>query len=169
LPAVTDQAAQQRRTWVAIALSTALVTVSFWAIVYAFVTEAVGDDRQPVAAGALGVALVPFVFILMAFVSGHPNAPLAILYAMGLALVVGIPLLALAGDAVTGTVMGFGAGATLALRPDPASSWARRAVAVVISGVIVFALVLAFTPLALATAPALAVTPIGIADLTAEP
>ena len=153
----------------AIALSTILITISFWAIVYAFVTEAVGDDDQPVAAAALGVALVPFVFIVLAFVSGHPNAPLAILYAMGLALVVGIPLLAVAGDAVTGTVMGFGAGATLAVRPDPASSWVRRAVAVAIAGVVVFVLVLVFTPLALASAPALAVTPIGIADMTAEP
>ena len=44
---------------------------------------------NPAAALAFGLALIPFVFIVLAFMSEHPRAPAAVFQAMVLALLVG--------------------------------------------------------------------------------
>ena len=55
--------------------------------------------------------------------------------AMVLALVVGIPVSALAQDAVTGFVAGMGAGGVVALRPEVYNGWKGRALGVIVASV----------------------------------
>jgi hypothetical protein len=63
----------------------------------------------------LGVGLVPFVFLALAFGSLHPRASGGVLKALGLFLVVGLPLGVL-GPAL-GIPAGFAVGGAFALRP----------------------------------------------------
>ncbi len=75
----------------------------------------------PAAAIAFGLSLIPFVFVVLAVRLRAPAArPARSLRAMGLCLLVGIPVSALAADAVTGIVAGVGAGGIVALRADDA-------------------------------------------------
>ncbi len=84
--------------------------------------------------------LIPFVFIALAFLSEHPRAPGAVVKAMGLCLLVGIPVSAVAGDAVTGIVAGVGAGGIVALRSDEPHNWKARALGVAIAASYTFVL-----------------------------
>jgi hypothetical protein len=86
---------------------------------------------------------------------------------MALSLLVGIPISALAPDAVTGFVAGLGAGGIAALRADPIHSWKARAAAVAVVTVFVFLLVM-ISDVALLLAPALPFTSIGVADQIVE-
>jgi hypothetical protein len=159
------------KKWRAITLATLLLVPAYWSMLLGLVVGASKDrsiDINPGAAIALGLALIPFVFVLLAFLSEHPRAPGAVLKAMGLALLVGIPVSALAGDAVTGIVAGVGAGGTVALRADLAHSWKARAIAVLLASVYTFVLVRAAGPVALLPAPILPFTGIGIADHLSE-
>ena len=63
------------------------------------VSVGIEDGREAASPGpfiAFGLALIPFVFVVLAFTSGHPRAPGAVVRAMGLTLLVGIPVSALA-------------------------------------------------------------------------
>jgi hypothetical protein len=159
------------KKWRAITLATLLLVPGYWAILVGLVvanTENPSLDINPGAAVALGLALVPFVFVVLAFMSEHPRAPGAVLRAMGLALLVGLPISALAGDAVTGIVAGVGAGGIVALRADMAHSMKARALAVLIAAAYTYVLVRAAGPVALLPAPILPFTGIGIADHLSE-
>ena len=126
------------------------------------------DNRGAAAAIAFGLALIPFVFIVLAFMSEHPRAPGAVIRAMGLALLVGIPVSAIAGDAVTGIVAGVGAGGVTALRSDADHNWRARAIAVAAAAVYTFVLVRTAGAVALLPAPILPFTGIGVADHLSE-
>jgi hypothetical protein len=117
---------------------------------------------------AFGLCLVPFVFIALAFLSEHPRAPGAAVKAMGLALLVGIPVSALAADAVTGFVAGMAAGGIAALRPEPVSTLKARWIAVLAATVASFLLVRTAGEVALLLAPVFPFTSLGIADHLAE-
>lgn len=160
-----------QRKWQTITLATLLLVPAFWAIMAGLVSFASeGDEAAPSASAALafGLSLIPFVFVLLAFMSEHPRAPAAVLKAMGLTLLVGIPVSAVAGDAVTGVVAGVGAGGIAALRPDGPHSWKARAVAVLIASVYAFVLVRMVGALALLPAPIFPFTGIGVADHFSE-
>jgi hypothetical protein len=163
-----------QRKWLTITLATLLLVPAFWSLLAAQVVSANtagrggGGGPDATAALALGLALLPFVFLVLAFMSAHPRAPGAVLRAMGLALVVGIPVSALAGDAVTGIVAGVGAGAVVALRADEGHSLKRRAWAVTIASLYTFALLRTVGAMALLAAPILPLTGIGIADHVSE-
>ena len=160
-----------QRRWRAITLATLLLAPGYWAILAGLVAAA-SDDADggpaPAAAIAFGIALVPFVFILLAFLSEHPRAPMAVLKAMGLSLVVGVLASALAADAVTGIVAGVGAGGICALRADEAHSTRTRAAGVAIAAVYTFVLVRTLGAAALVPAVAFPLTALGIADHVAE-
>jgi hypothetical protein len=159
-----------RTKWRAITLATLLLAPGFWALLAGVVSIASDDRDAPGAAPliAFGLALVPFVFVVLAFLSEHPRAPGAVVRAMGLTLVVGIPISAVAPDVVTGLVAGLGAGGIVALRPDPpVHTWRIRAVAVAAVTLFVFLLALV-SDVALVLAPALPFTAVGIADHVAE-
>jgi hypothetical protein len=159
------------KKWRAITLATLLFVPGFWALLAGLV--AAGSERDlggpnPAAALALGLACVPFVFIVLAFLSEHPKAPSAVLRAMGLALVVGIPVSALAGDALTGIITGVGAGAIVALRAEPAHSYKTRALAILLTGAATFILVRLVGSAALLPAPILPFIALGVADHLSE-
>jgi hypothetical protein len=160
-----------QRKWRAITLATVLLVPAFWSLLAGLVASSANQPEaapDPGAALALGIALIPFVFIVLSFLSQHQRAAGAVLKAMGLTLLVGIPVSALAGDGVTGIVAGIGAGGIVALRSEAEYSWKLRAAAVLVATVYTFVLVRVGGPLALLPAPILPFTGIGVADHIAE-
>jgi hypothetical protein len=156
-----------RRKWRAILIATLVLVPAYWALLAGLVSAAVGEGPEaPNAAAfiALGFALIPFVFVALAFLSEHPRAPGAVLRAMGLCLLVGIPVSALAADAVTGFVAGIGAGGVVALRADLAHSLKTRALAVAAATAYAFFLVRVAPEAAVLIGPILPFTTIGVAD-----
>jgi hypothetical protein len=108
------------------------------------------------------------VFIVLAFASEHPSAPSAAFKAMGMCLLIGIPVSAFAGDAVTGIVAGVGAGGAIALRRDPPQGYRARAGGVAIAAAYSFLLVRLVGPVALIAAPVFPFTALGLADHWSE-
>jgi hypothetical protein len=163
-----------QRKWRAITLATLVLAPALWSLLAGFVVIASDEsDRasgapNAAAAIAFGLALIPFVFIALAFLSEHLRAPTAVVKAMGLFLLVGVPVSALAADAVTGIVAGVGAGGVAALRADEAHNWRARALAVVVAAVYTFALVRVAGVITLLAAPIFPFTSIGIADHLSE-
>jgi hypothetical protein len=159
-----------QRKWLAILVATLLLVPAFWSLLAGLVAAASDDPDAPNAAAAMafGLALIPFVFVALAFMSEHPRAPGAVLRAMGLALLVGIPVSALAGDAVTGIVAGVGAGGVAALRMDNDETVRARALAVLFAAAYAFVLTRVAGGLVLLPAPIFPLTAIGIADHLSE-
>jgi hypothetical protein len=160
-----------RRKWRTITLATLLLVPAQWALlagIVASATDAPEGAPDPTAAFALGFALVPFVMIVLAFGSGQRNAPLAVLKAMGMALLVAVLVSPLAGDAVTGIVAAVGAGGMLALRRDPPQTRKARVIGVVVAAAYTFALVHTVGAIALLPAPIFPLTALGLADVLME-
>ena len=160
-----------RRKWQAITLATLLLVPAYWSMLAALVaaaSDAPDALPNPGASLALGLALIPFVFVVLAFVSEHPRAPAAVFQAMVLTLVVGVVVSALAADAVTGIVAGVGAGGVVALRADVDHNWRARAMAVGFAVVYTFVLVRMASSLALLPAPIFPFTALGVADHLSE-
>jgi hypothetical protein len=159
-----------RRKWRAITLATLLFVPSYWGLLAGLVSVASDEPDAPSPAPfiAFGLCLIPFVFIVLAFLSEHPRAPGAVLKAMILSILVAIPVSALASDAVTGIVAGVGAGGVSALRADDAHNWKARALAVLAASVYVFVLLRTASDVALLAAPILPFTSLGIADHLSE-
>lgn len=155
-----------KRKWRAITVATLLLVPAYWAVLAGWVSGAVdaGEEEASASFVAFGLALVPFVFVVLAFLSEQVAAPRAVLRAMGLALLVGIPVSALAGDAVTGIVAGVGAGGIAALRAEPDHGWRPRAVGVALASAYAFVLVRTAGPMALLAAPVFPLTVLGLAD-----
>jgi hypothetical protein len=153
-----------------ITIATLMLVPAYWLMLAAFVsaaTEKTGGP-SPGPAFAFGLAVVPFVFIVLAFLSGHPRAPGAVVKAMLLAIAIGIPVSALAADAVTGMVAGVGAGGIVALRADPDHTWKARAIGVTVAAVYTFVLLRMAGEIALLAAPIFPFTSIGVADHLSE-
>jgi len=162
-----------QRKWRAIALSTLLLAPAVWSLLAGVVALGSDDPDRPDAAQAaaavtLGLALVPFVFIVLAFSSWHPRAPGAVLKAMGLFLLVAIPASAIASDAVTGLVAGVGAGGIAALRTDLPHDLRFRIGAVVLASLYCFVLARTAGAVVVVAAPVFPLTGLGVADHLAE-
>jgi hypothetical protein len=159
-----------RRKWRAITLATLLLVPAYWAILAGLVSVASDQEDAPDAGPliAFGLALLPFVFVALAFLSEHPRAPGAVVKAMALSILVGVPVSALAADAVTGLVAGVGAGGVAGLRADLAHNWKARAIAVLAASAYAFVLLRAAGDVALVLAPILPFTSIGVADHLSE-
>jgi hypothetical protein len=157
-----------QRKWLAITLATLVFLPGYWFLVNGLVVTATdtGEGAGPLV--AFGLASVPFVFLALAFLSGHPRAPGATVLAMTLALLAGIPVSALARDAVTGIVAGMGAGGIAALRVDLVHDRWHRALAVAVASIFVFLLLRVDATVGLLLAPALPFTAIGVADHLTE-
>ena len=156
-----------RRLWRAILLATLLLVPAYWGLLVGLVSVASEDPVRVPAAGlwiAFGLCLIPFVFMALAFTSAHPRAPGATLRAMILCLVVGIPVSAIAADAVTGFVAGIGAGGIAAMHSDLDRAWRARALAIAIASLWAFVTVRTVTDVALLLAPVLPFTSLGVAD-----
>jgi len=153
--------------WRAILLATLLLTPAFWALLIGAVSVAsarTGGVASPGLWIAFGLMLVPFVFVVLAFASQHPRAPGAVAKAMGLTLLIGIPISALAADAVTGFVAGIGAGGIVALRTDVDRPWKARILAVLVVTAWAFVTVRLVPEAAVLLAPILPFTSVGVAD-----
>lgn len=159
-----------RRKWRAITIASLLLVPAHLGIVAGLVAVASDRSDAPPAGPpiAFGLGLLPFVFIALAFLSGHPRAPGAAAKAMALSLLVGIPVAAIVPDAVTGLVAGVGAGGAIALRPEPLSSWKPRALGVIVVTVYVALMVRIVPDVAVLLAPTLPFTCLGVADHLAE-
>lgn len=160
-----------RRKWRIITIATLLLVPGFWSLLAGLVAAASddpGSGPNQAAAISFGIAVVPFVYIVLAFMSGHPNPAGAVLRAMGLTVLVGIPVSALAADAVTGVIAAIGAGGIVSLREDPVHERRLRVYGVAAAAVYVFVLVRTAGALALLPAPVFPLTAIGIADHLSE-
>ncbi len=161
-----------QQKWKAITIGTIVLLPAFWGMLIGLVSVASDDAADgvanPAAFIAFGLALVPFAFLALAFVSGHPSAPMATVKAMGLFLLVGIPVSAIAADAVTGLVAAAGAGGIVALRASEIGTWKTRALAVLFACVYTLVLARAAGAIILISVPAFPFTSIGIADHLAE-
>lgn len=159
-----------RKKWRAILLSTLVLAPAYWMLLAGLVSLASNGEAEPLAGPyiAFGLAIVPFVFIVLAFLSEHPRAPGAVIKAMVLTLLVGIPVSALAADAVTGMVAGIGAGGIVALRADMPHSLKARAIAVAVVTIYCALLLRTVSEVALLIGPALPFTCLGVADHLSE-
>ena len=159
-----------KRKWRAILLSTLVLVPAYWSILVGLVSAASEEADAPAAGPfiAFGLALIPFVFVALAFLSEHPRGPGAVVRAMILTLVVGVPVWALAADGVTGLVAGIGAGGIVALRADQDESWKARALAVAVTAAYVYLSVRVAGDVVLIVAPALPFSAIGVADHLSE-
>jgi len=155
-----------KRKWQAITLATLVLTPAYVFLLVGVVAAASKSRSAPPPGPfvALGLALIPFVFVVLAFVSQHPRAPGAVVRAMGLTLLVGLLVSAAVPDAVTGFVAAIGAGGVVALRSDLVHTWRSRAVAVVVVAVWVALTVRVLPQAALLLTPVLPFTSIGVAD-----
>ena len=155
-----------KRKWQAITIATLLLVPGYWSLLAGLVGTAVDDPDAPDvgASLALGVAIIPFVFIVLAFMTEQPRAPRAVLRAMGMALLIGLPASAIAGDAVSGIVAGVGAGGIVAIRAEPDHGWRARAAGVALATLYTFVLVRTGSLLVLLPAPIFPLTAIGLAD-----
>jgi hypothetical protein len=158
------------RKWRAITVATLVFAPGYWLMLAGLVSLASEDtDAGPSASAvAFGIAMIPFVFMVLAFLSEHPAAPVAVLKAMGLALLIGIVVSALAGDAVTGIIAGVGAGGICALRRDEPQTTGARVWAVVIAALYTYVLVRSIGAPALVPAVVFPLTALGLADHLAE-
>ena len=160
-----------RRKWKAITLATLLIVPAYWMLLAGIVSSATSNDAKapsPAGALALGLAVIPFAFTVLAVLTQQRNIGSAVLKAMALSLLVGIPTSAIAGDAVTGIVAGIGAGGIAAIRADRDHSTRTRALAVLFAALYTLLLVHTVSVLALLPAPVLPLTAIGLADHWSE-
>lgn len=151
----------------AIALATAVAVPAMWLLLAGLVAIAADDRTEgplPAVAIACGLALVPVAFVVLARVSAHPGGRRAVLKAVGMFVLVGIPVSAAAADAVTGLVAAVGAGGMFALRPDEADNGRARVLAIAAASVYTFVLVRIAGPIVLVSAPVFPFTALGAAD-----
>ena len=156
-----------RRMWRAILVATLLLVPAYWALLIGVVSVAstrAGGVASPGLWIAFGLMLVPFVFVVLAFASQHPRAPGAVAKAMGSTLAIGIPVSALATDAVTGFVAGIAVGAIVALRSDVDRPWKARMLAALVATIWAFVTVRVVPEAAVLLAPILPFTSVGLAD-----
>jgi hypothetical protein len=155
-----------RRKWTAIAVATLLLMISFWSLVIAFVAGAEEDGPDPAAPFSLGIALVPFVFAALAFLSRRENAPVEVLKAMGMWLLVGLTLGLV--TVVLGLVAGYGVGGMFTLRAEEVHRWRPRLAAIGLASVYVLVLLLFAPGLGIVTGSIIPFVALGFADQYSE-
>jgi hypothetical protein len=152
-----------RGRWLAITAATALYQFSYWPI-YAGTAAPEGSG---VGLIALGLALVPFVFLTAAFASVHPNAPGATLRAMGWFLLVGLPLGVFV--PLIGVSIGVSLGAVVALAPLPDHDTRRPRYLAVLGVALYLLLLIVLAPgFAVISAAVLPIAVHGMVDQTVE-
>ncbi|GBD83928.1 hypothetical protein BMS3Abin02_00312 [bacterium BMS3Abin02] len=166
---MTDEPITARRTWLALTFATVIAAGSSAAMLLAFLSGKVDGQTQSGGLLALGLAAVPFAFLVLAFGSKHPSPAAATVVAMLLSIVVAVPVLAVARDVVTGMVAGYGAGGVIALRFDPERhSRLGRWISVGVVTAYVFVLLRTVTEAGLLAGPLLPLFAVGVADLFTE-
>jgi len=74
-----------RAKWRSITLATLVLVPAYWFLLAGVVSAASKKGPGPTAAPfiAFGLCLIPFVFVVLAFTSGHPRAPGAVVRRWG--------------------------------------------------------------------------------------
>ena len=141
------------RKWLTVAAATVLLLISYALILLPIMA---GPDEGAEAFGAslgVGLALVPLVFMVAAFLSQNERAALSIAKASGLWVLIAFPIAyyGLVGGLfpvfIAGLVAGYGAGGIVAFRLDEKDSRRRRVVAVALAVLYTYAIV-AISPVA---------------------
>jgi hypothetical protein len=148
----------------ALALGTIAVTVSYFFYAAAFIPPEgeAGPVLEPGLVG-LAVALAPFAFVVVGFVSRNPRAPRLVLVSMGLLLALGLAVGLL--SPVLGASAGFGIGIAVVLnRPGLPDVLRNRIVAVVLTLVYIFMLLVFITPAGVFAGALLPPIAVGFAD-----
>ncbi len=135
------------RKWLSIAAATVLLLISYALILLPIMA---GPDDGAEAFGAslgVGLALVPLVFMVAAFVSQNERAALSIVKASGLWALITFPIayygliVGLLPLFIAGLVAGYGAGGIVAFRLEGQHSRPRRIVAVALTVLYTYAIV----------------------------
>jgi len=155
-----DQGTSRPR-WVAIGVATVLVLASFSALLAGLVEDSAVEVNRAAAFG-VGLALVPFVFVVLAFTSRHPHAPSAVLkslavwplVALGLALV----------SIVLALNLAFGIAGIFSLAAGPRARYPVRAGFVGLAAVYTTMLLVFVPAIGLMTAGAIPLVALGFAD-----
>lgn len=112
---------------------------------------------------AIGLAIAPFVFIALGFLSRNPTAPKRVLQAMGLLLLTGLSIGLI--DPLLGAATGFGLGGALVLnRPDVSRTMFWRIGAVGFTSLYTLVLLVVALPAGVFTGGVLPLVMIGFAD-----
>jgi hypothetical protein len=153
----------RRANWIAIAVATVLMMLSYFSYGAAFVDEDGDADAIRLEPAFIGLAIAPFVFIALGFLSHNPRAPRRVLMAMGLLLAVGLSVGLV--DPLLGAAVGFALGGALVLNPpDVERVMFWRFGAVVFTAVYVFVLLLVAGPAGIFTGAVVPLMMIGFAD-----
>jgi fructose-specific phosphotransferase system IIC component len=153
----------RRRNWLAIAFGTIAMVFSYFPYAAAFASPE-GEPRTIEAdLVGVGLALAPFVFVVVAFVSRNPQAPRRVLIAMGLLLGVGLSFGLL--TPVLGAAVGFAAGGAVTLNPpDVEGLIAWRLGAIGLTFVYTFVLLVVAAPAGVFAGGLLPLIMLGFAD-----
>lgn len=155
-----------KRSWLAIGLATMVVMTSYSSLLVAIVAS---RSDTPDAAGpafALGFALVPIAFVVLAFLSGHRRAPIAVLKAMGIWLLIALPLGLL--NPILGLCAAFGAGGVVSLKQRETDRWQTRSLAVVLVSVYSLGALLVYPPIGVLSGGLVPLAALGLADYYTE-
>lgn len=159
---MTDTQQGYKRSWLAIGLGTMVVVVSYSSILVAVVAARSDTPQAAGPAFALGLTLVPVVFVTVAFISGRRAAPIAVLKAMGLWLLVALPLGLF--NPVFGLCAAFGIGGVVTLKEGETDRWTVRTVAAVIVAAYSLLMVFIIPALGVMSGGLLPLAALGIAD-----
>lgn len=140
-----------KRRGVVLAFATVLELISYWALLRGLVAIQDGSRPEIIAPSLfIGMVTIPIVFVVIAFGSRHANAPVATLQAMGLCLVVGLPVAFVIPS--VGLLAGFGVGGTIALRHEEWQLYRVRLAAVGLACLYVVVLMVIVLPVGVFTA-----------------
>lgn len=123
------------------------------------------EEGVVVDPGLVGIALVvaPFVFVVVGLVSRNTRAPLRVLLAMGLLIVLGLAVGLI--SPVLGASAGFGVGVAICLRlPDIPDQMRRRLVAVALALIYTMILLFVAPPAGVLTGALVPTLLVGFAD-----
>lgn len=131
-PVETFEPVDLRRRWLAIIAGTVVAQFAYWPIALSVPVRS-AEDTAAIAAPlmALGLGVVPFAFLALAFFSRHRAFPMATLKGLGLFLLVGPALIVLL-DVAIGAAVGLAAGGVVALQREEAHSRRWRWIAVAV-------------------------------------
>lgn len=159
------QEPSERRRWLAILLTTALMVVVYAMFIYSLAAASGGEVIFAGGLLGIGLGLVPGVFAAAAFVSQNSSVLKSTLKATGL-FVLAVAVLFF--DLPTGLVAGFGAGGVVALRLGKSNSYRVRAFAVGMCALYTFVIMRISPQLGLFAGAALPFIVIGFADMYSE-
>lgn len=117
---------------------------AFSALLTGLADDTAGESVRS-AAFAVGLAIVPFVFVVLAFGSRHPRAPGAVLKSLGVWAVVGLSVGWFSFG--LGLVLAFGVAGMISLRVDDPGATRARLVALALVLVYVVALIVLASPI----------------------